>query len=123
MKIRIVALVVLMSVLIAVFAGCGAAANSVAGLWYEETGFGGTIEFKSGGVVTISALGMSYDGTYTFDAAKGAGTATFDGSDSEFMVKDGKLISEGLTYTREVVEQKLDDALEDLGNTLDGLVD
>jgi hypothetical protein len=117
MKKSSIILVVLLVVLVVMFAGCGASANGVSGLWYEVTGLGGTLEFKSGDVVTASAMGLTLDGTYTFDAASGKGTVTVMETESPFELKDGKIILEGSTYGREKVEQ------QDLGDLLEGLGD
>jgi hypothetical protein len=119
MKRNVVVLFVLLVVLVAVFAGCGAPANSINGLWYETTGLAGTMEFKSGGVVSLQMMGMSIDGTYKFDAASGKGTIKIeeDESESEFELKDGKINLEGMTYTRDKVEQ------QDLGELLEGFED
>ncbi|MGE5493861.1 MAG: hypothetical protein ACM3S4_00940 [Burkholderiales bacterium] len=108
MERNIVVLFVLLAVLVVAFAGCGAPANDISGLWYETTGLAGTLEFKSGGVVSLQMMGMSIDGTYKFDAATGKGTIIFteDESESDFELKDGKINLDGMIYTRDKVEQK-----------------
>ena len=111
-------LVIALVVIVAALAACGAA-NGVNGLWYEKTGFAGTMEFKSGGVVTMAVMGMTIDGTYTFDAAKSEGTITISvggqGGTQDFKLADGQLDLGGTIYTREKVEQ------QDLGDLLNGL--
>jgi hypothetical protein len=119
MKKSIVSLITLLVVLVVVVAGCGASANSVSGLWYDESGVTGTLEFKSGDVVSASIMGITLDGKYTFDAATGKGTITLMDSESEFELKDGKLSLDGSTYTRDKVEQQdLSDAMEGHGDAL-----
>lgn len=117
MKKTIILCVLLVAIVVA-FAACGPA-NSINGLWYEETGFGGTLEFKSGGVVTMVVMGITVDGTYTFDAAKGEGSFTISIMGQEgtqdFTLADGELNVDGAIYTREKVEQ------QDLGDVLEGL--
>lgn len=119
---RVIVLVVLLVVLIAAFAGCGSPAGSIDGLWYEETGFAGTMEFKSGGNCSMEAMGMKFDGKYTFDAAKGEGTIEIMEQKSSFKLENGKLNMDGAIYTREKVEQQgLDTLLEGFGDALEGL--
>jgi hypothetical protein len=117
MKKSIVSLIILLVVLVVVFTGCGAPANGVSGLWYEQTGIGGTLEFKGGGVVSAAVMGMTLDGKYTFDASTGKGTVTMMDTESAFELKDGKLNMEGAVYQREKVEQ------QDLGKLMEGLGD
>ncbi len=119
---RKVFLFVALIMVVAIFAACGPA-NSVNGLWYDKAGLTGTMEFKSGGVVTMTMMGMPFDGKYTFDAAKSTGTITLSLGDQEqttdFTLKDGLIDVDGQTYTREKVEQKdLSDALSGLEGAL-----
>ncbi len=125
MKKRLISLSVLLVVLAVMFAGCGAPANSVTGMWYDEAGMAGTIDFKADGNCKLSAMGIDIDATYKFDAAAGKGTMTLMGQDAEFTVSDGKLkVSDGTTYTRTKVEQQsLEDMMEGLGEALEGLGD
>lgn len=106
---KTVILVTALVVIVAALAACGAA-NTVNGLWYEKTGLAGTLEFKSGGVVTMSVMGLNIDGTYTFDAAKSEGSLTisFAGTEqtSNFTLKDGQINLDGAIYTKEKVEQQ-----------------
>lgn len=104
MKKNLIVLFLLLAVLAVMFAGCGSPANGVGGLWYEETGFGGTLEFKAEGVVTATIMGTPMDGAYTFDAATGKGTITMLNAESPFELKDGKLDIDGTIYTRDKVE-------------------
>lgn len=95
--------------------------NNILGLWYDKAGLAGTIEFKKDGVVTLSIMGISLDGTYTFDTEKGVGTLTlsFAGEEQsvDFTCSDGELNIDGSIYTKEVVEQKdLADVLNETGN-------
>lgn len=119
MKKTVILFVALVIIVAVAFAACGPA-NSLNGLWYEKTGFGGTLEFKSGGVLSMVAMGLTIDGTYTFDAAKGEGklTVSFKGQDStqDFTLADGELNVGGAVYTRDKVEQQdINDMLEGLG--------
>lgn len=120
MKKSVILFVALVVIVAVAFAACGPA-STISGLWYEETGYGGTLEFKSGGVVTMSALGLTIDGTYTFDAAKGEGKITLSvmgqESSQDFTYADGKISVSGATYTKNKVEQKnVEDLLNSLGN-------
>lgn len=121
MERNIVVLFVLLAVLVVAFAGCGAPANDndISGLWYETTGLAGTLEFKSGGVVSLQTKSMSIDGTYKFDAATGKGTIIFseDESESDFELKDGKINLDGMIYTRDKIGQ------ENSGELMEGLED
>ena len=112
---KTVILVIMLVIIAIAFAACGPA-NSVMGLWYDQAGLTGTIEFKSGGALTMTTMGVSIEGTYTFDAAKGEGTITlsFMGQEdtADFTLSEGKLNIEGQIYTREKVEQ------QDLGDIL-----
>lgn len=105
---KTVLLVIALVVIVAAFAACGAA-NSVEGKWYDKAGVTGTLEFKSGGVVTMSVMGISLDGTYTFDAAKNAGTlkVSFGGQEqtTDFTLANGEINLSGSVYTKTVVEQ------------------
>ncbi len=119
---RIVALFVLLVVVAALFAGCGASANDISGLWYEETGYGGTLEFKAGGNFKMEMMGVPLEGKYTFDAAKGTGTMTLFGEEGKFKLENGKLNLDGAVYTRTKVEQQnIGDLLEGLGGALEGM--
>jgi hypothetical protein len=123
MRKSIIVSFVLLAVLVIAFAGCGSPANDVSGLWYESTGIAGTLEFKSGGVVSANIMGMSIDGTYTFDASSGKGTLTLMETDSDFELKDSKLTMDGSEYTRDKVEQQDLGDLGDLGELMQGLGD
>lgn len=103
-----VAILVLVVLVVMAAAGCGAA-SSIAGLWYEETGVAGTIDFKSDGTCEMEAMGFKISGTYTFEDTKSEGQITIDfmgeKTTSPFTVKDGKLSIDGSIYTRNKVEQ------------------
>ena len=120
MKRNIIVLFVLLVVLVIAFAGCGAPANDISGLWYETTGFAGTLEFKGGGAVSLKMLGVSIDGTYKFDAATGKGTITMMEDEQEFEFKDGEINLDGMMYTRDKVEPQ---DLGELGDLMEGLGD
>lgn len=118
MKTKAAALVVLLS-LIAALAGCGAVSRDISGLWYEETGYGGTIEFKSGGAVTYSALDETYNGKYTFDDEKDEGKTKINDVEEEFYIKDNKLMWDGSIFTRKEVDQKTEEDFEQLEKALE----
>lgn len=127
-KLCLVVLVVLLIATAAVFSACGSAPAAISGLWYEETGYGGTIEFKAGGAYTMDVWGMKFNGKYTFDESSNAGeiVVEFMGekSTTAFTVAGGKLMMEGSAYTRDKVEQKsLDDAFEDWDLELEGALE
>lgn len=110
---KTVILIVALVVIVTAFAAC-TPANSVNGLWYDKAGLLGTMEFKSGGVVTMTMMGVPLDGTYTFDAAKGEGTITIAGQEGTFTLADGLINMDSQVYTTDKVEQQN----LDLGNLL-----
>lgn len=74
-------------------AGCG---DSLSGTYAAEMGPGATfsIEFKSGGKATVSAMGETKQGTYTLNGDKV--TVTIDKDPATFTrQKDGSLVAEG----------------------------
>jgi hypothetical protein len=72
-------------------AGCG---DSVRGTYQAEGGVPMTMEFKSGGKVTISAMGETKEGTYKLDGDKVI--VTMDNEPATFVKqKDGTLTSQG----------------------------
>ncbi len=82
-------------------------AMPIAGMWYDASGTYGTIEFYTDGTAQIAMLDMTVAATYTFDAATGTGTLTSEtvGQSSDMALKDGRIEIDGITYTRDVVEQ------------------
>ncbi len=124
-KLLLVVLVVLLAAAAVVLSGCGSAPAAISGLWYEETGYGGTIEFKAGGAYTMDVWGMNLNGKYTFDESRNAGEIVVEfmgeSTSSPFSVEGGKLLVDGATYTRDKVEQKsLEDAFDDWGAEIEG---
>jgi len=126
---KILIVIVLFGMMAVLLFGCGAPASSIAGIWYEQNGFG-TVEFKGGGKCTQDAMGFKMDGNYTFDEAKGEGEITVEfwgeKSTSSFVFTDGNIVMEGATYTRTKVEQKsisdaFDEAFSEMGDALKGL--
>ena len=76
-----------------VLAGCG---DGISGTYSAEVGPGMafTIEFKSGGKATISAMGEKKEGTYTVSGD--TVTVTVDQDPATFVrQKDGSLVSQG----------------------------
>ena len=69
MKRKLILIFVLLFVLAAVFAGCAksAAPKELLGLWYEVNGYG-TVDFDADGTCELVGLGISMNGTYTYDA-------------------------------------------------------
>ncbi len=92
-------------ILIIVLTGGQPAGNGVIGMWYDEQGYAGTLDFHSGGTVDMSAAGMQIPAEYTFDEKTGRGEIGFYGSMSEFTIEGGVLNLDGTRYTRRVVEQ------------------
>jgi len=76
----------------------------IVGVWYEAEGKYGTITFNADGTASIDFAGEVYQATYTFDAANSQGTLTAEETVT-FTLKDGLILIDGYTYTREYVEQ------------------
>ncbi|MHB1315964.1 MAG: hypothetical protein ACYCX2_10845 [Christensenellales bacterium] len=104
------AVLVVAAILLIVLLGGGQPQSGIYGKWYEKTGLGGVIEFKSGGSVEMEAMGIKINGTFTFDEKEGTGEITLDfmgqKSTEEFAYEDGALEIGGMEYTREAVKQQ-----------------
>lgn len=117
---KIAIILVLIIIPVAFYSGCRASANDISGLWYDKTGFAGTLEFKDGGVVALAISDKVYSGTYSFDAENGKGKINIDDPiviESSFTLSDGLLnVDNGaVTYTRDKTNQ------QDVGNLLKSL--
>lgn len=92
------------------------AESPIAGLWYSKDGRFGTLKISSDGSAQLDIMGGTYSGTYTFDAANGAGeiSTVFNNQkwtfvlrleDGALVVETGILIAGDVTYTRDNPEQ------------------
>ena len=84
------------------------------GTWYETTGMGGTLAFKSYGELDSVVFGVAYKGTYQYDGATQQGiisrNTTDEEGDLEFTCDGTTLEVSGATFTKQYVEQQtLDD--------------
>ena len=77
------------------------------GTWYDVSGQYGTVTFEAGGTCWAELYGKTTTGTYTFDVVTGEGFIMPDnGSETmHFVLTDGILALEGVTYTQQYVEQ------------------
>ena len=96
----------------------------LAGVWYEETGYGGTIEFRADGTFDMQVAGMTMPGTYTFDKNKSTGKLSIsylgENEQEPFKLDGDRLNIGGSWFTRNYVEQfDYNDMLGDFGDMLD----
>jgi len=91
--------------------------DDILGLWYETTGYGGTLEFYVDGTYTMTMMGVAVNGTYEYDAVSGCGTIYEELSGTEYplTISDGLLTIDSLQYTRDYVEQYDLNDLENAG--------
>jgi hypothetical protein len=116
------ALVIAVVLLVLLLPGGGNA--DLAGVWYDESGYGGTIDFKANGTFDMQVAGMNMPGTYTFDKNKSKGTLsiTYFGESEEmpFKLEGDRLNVDGVWYTKAYVEQfDYSDMLDEYGDMLD----
>ena len=80
--------------------------GDITGLWYETTGYGGTLEFSTDGTYMMTMLELSFGGTYAFDAASASWILHDELSGTTYTVTltDGYLTMDTLQYTRDYVE-------------------
>ena len=98
--------------------------GAIVGKWYEQTGYGGTVEFLSDGTFNYEAMGFPISGEYKFDAGTKTGQMSMNmmgmSQDVGFKLEGKNLVIDGAAYTRDYVEQQdLSDMLDGFG--LDGL--
>ncbi len=81
--------------------------SGIQGLWYETTGYGGTLEFYNDGTYDMTIVGYVFKGTYDYDASLGTGTLYEHdtGETYPLTVSNGILETDGYQYTAEYVEQ------------------
>ena len=88
----------------------GQGKTGIPGIWYETTGYGGTMTFNPNSTFEMELMGMTFSGTYTFDDTTGIGEITLDYLGTQIpgniYLKDGTLDFEGTEYTRNYVEPK-----------------
>jgi len=85
----------------------GGVTTGIQGLWYETTGYGGTLELYGDGTYDMTIAGYVFRGTYEYDASSGAGTLyeRDTGETYPLTVSNGVLETDGYQYTRDYVEQ------------------
>ncbi len=98
--------------------------TDLAGMWYDETGYGGVVDFKANGTFDMQVAGMTMPGTYTFDKSKNTGklSISYLGESEEipFKLDGSRLNIDGAWYTRDAVEQfNYNDMLGDFSDMLD----
>lgn len=96
----------------------------LAGTWYDETGYGGTIDFRADGTYDMQVAGMAVPGTYTFDKNKSTGklSISYMGESDliPFKMDGDRLNIDGTWYTKNYVEQfDYNNMLDDFGDMLD----
>lgn len=84
----------------------GSAASGIVGTWYEQSGFAGTLNFKTDGTFEMTAMGVPLSGEYTFDSKNNTGEMSIMGQSTEFSIEGGLLNLDGATYTRDYVKQQ-----------------
>lgn len=94
------------------------------GTWYDETGYGGTVDFKANGTFDMRVAGMTVPGTYTFDKNKNTGRLSIsdlgESDEVPFKLDGDRLNIGGAWYTKDYVEQiDYSDMLGDFGDMLD----
>jgi hypothetical protein len=92
--------------------------SDIKGLWYETSGYGGTIEFYADGTYDMTIMGYTFGGTYEYDAAAGTGVLHENdtGESYPLTVSNGMLETDGYQYTRDYVEQYDLSDLEDINS-------
>lgn len=90
------------------------------GTWYDETGYGGTVDFKANGTFDMRVAGMTVPGTYTFDKNKNTGRLSIsdlgESDEVPFKLDGDRLNIDGAWYTKDYVEQiDYSDMLNDFG--------
>lgn len=82
-------------------------ASDILGMWYESTGYAGTLEFYDNGTYMMVVAGYEFPGTYTFDAASASWTLVEDLTQESYEAAfvGGELMVDSLGYTRDYVEQ------------------
>ena len=84
-----------------------AQAGDIVGLWYETTGYGGTLEFYSDGTYEMAMMNFVFGGTYEYDSVSASWLLYEDSTGTTYTLTltDGTINVNTMTYTREVVEQ------------------
>ncbi len=85
-----------------------AAQPDISGIWYETTGYGGTLEFFTDGTYSMTVADIALGGTYDYDAATSSWRLHEDLTDTTYMAAlsdDGLLSLDSIQYTRDFVEQ------------------
>lgn len=81
--------------------------NPLLGVWYDQSGIYGTIEFFDDSTYTLIVYGVSTSGTYAYDSAAGTGELAFEYSDpGVFSYASGTLTLDGIYYTQDYVAQQ-----------------
>ncbi len=84
------------------------------GMWYDASGTYGTIEFKNDGTASLIMFDQPLMAAYTFDMASGTGTFSTEatGQTSTMTYNDGTIEIDGISYTKDYVEQMGADDLQ-----------
>lgn len=82
-------------------------ASDLVGLWYETTGYGGTIEFFTDGTYEMTVMGIVFGGTFEYDAASDSWLLNIlDSGETYTLTMSGDSINvNSMQYTRDYVEQ------------------
>lgn len=80
--------------------------TDIQGIWYETTGYGGTLEFYSDGTYAMVVMGYTFGGTYEYNPSTGQGLlGDADSGDTyEFTLTNGVFEMDAMQYTRDYVE-------------------
>ncbi len=85
-----------------------AAQPDISGIWYETTGYGGTLEFFTDGTYSMTVSDIALGGTYDYDAASSSWRLHEDLTGTTYtaaLSDDGLLNLDSIQYTRHFVEQ------------------
>ncbi len=80
----------------------------ISGIWYETTGYGGTLEFFTDGTYSMTVIDIALGGTYEYNAASSSWNLLEDLTGTAYTAAlsgDGYLSLNSLQYTRDFVEQ------------------
>ena len=81
--------------------------NPLPGVWYDQSGVYGTIEFLEDGTCSLVIYGISSGGTYTYDSTAGTGELSSEFGDmGTFTYSNGTFVLDGVTYTQDYVSQQ-----------------
>lgn len=95
-------------------------AMPIVGMWYDTLGIYGTIEFYLDGTAQYMMFEQPFSATYTFDFATGTGTfySDYSGESLPLTYTDGIIEIDGISYSKDFVEQM---GADDLQASISGL--